>query len=86
MQTGRISVIWEITGPRLTAEWCETGGPAVAHPQRRGFGLRLLDAALKEFDGVCEARFEGQGLICQLYATLPSAPKRERASEATVVQ
>lgn len=43
---GRVLVDWAVadqTRPVLTLTWCEIDGPAVAPPQRRGFGSRLIE-------------------------------------------
>lgn len=43
---GRVFVDWSVTHdarPYLTLRWRETGGPAVATPERRGFGSRLIE-------------------------------------------
>lgn len=47
---GEVRLSWQVdmTGPRkrLVMEWRETGGPAPARTERRGFGSRLLSRAL----------------------------------------
>jgi len=47
---GQVRLSWQVEaiGPRrrLAIEWRETGGPAPARTERRGFGSRLLTRAL----------------------------------------
>jgi two-component sensor histidine kinase len=50
----------------LRVEWCESGGPMVSAPTRRGFGLRLLQRALEQFQGRVETIFAPTGLICKM--------------------
>jgi len=40
---GRVDLIWALNGEdKVRLEWRESGGPAVAEPQRHGFGTRLI--------------------------------------------
>ena len=46
---GRLEVSWSSADAdgKVTLDWSETGGPAVATPERRGFGSRLIATSLK---------------------------------------
>lgn len=70
---GKLSICWSITDEILNLEWRESGGPLVAQPTHRGFGLRLLSRALEQFSGVVETTFEENGLICRMKARLPES-------------
>ncbi|WP_210163113.1 sensor histidine kinase [Salinarimonas rosea] len=52
---------------RLT--WREVGGPPVRQPDRHGFGMRILERALRNFRGGVTIRFEEYGLVADV--TLP---------------
>lgn len=71
---GRVSVRWSYD-PATCAfqlDWTETGGPAVASPSRRGFGLRLVERALAgETASRTQLSFHREGLHCRITATLP---------------
>src|SRR6185295_8072247 len=41
--TGMVKVTWALDGKQLKLRWEEQGGPAVAEPPARGFGLRLIE-------------------------------------------
>jgi two-component sensor histidine kinase len=69
--TGTVAVTWTITGNLLKLHWQELGGPPVAPPSGRGFGLQLLSRALEPFGGCVEPRFEPTGLACSMSAVLP---------------
>jgi two-component sensor histidine kinase len=68
---GRVSVEWlpvvEGADRRLHLTWRETGGPAVALPQRRGFGTRLIEQGLaRELNGEVRINYDPGGVICTL--------------------
>jgi two-component sensor histidine kinase len=67
--TGALKVTWNVTngnGQRLVIEWQETGGPKVKPPQRRGFGSRLAERAIKnELNGAAQIVFAPDGLHCK---------------------
>ena len=50
---------------RLKLRWEERGGPPVAQPERRGFGLRLIEYGLaREISGEVQLDFGPDGLVC----------------------
>jgi len=68
---GEVSVRWRSQaaegGQALLLRWQESGGPAVAPPQRRGFGSMLIEQALAaEFGGAIELAFPPEGVICTM--------------------
>ena len=71
-QSGRVVVSWHTAKgeggvPRLRLSWTEMGGPAVAPPARRGFGLRLLERGLAmELNGGVRLHFDPAGLRCEI--------------------
>jgi two-component sensor histidine kinase len=50
VDTGQISLGWEVAGDAFVLRWRESGGPPVAAPTRTGFGSRLIAM------GLCGAR------------------------------
>jgi two-component sensor histidine kinase len=68
---GKLAIDWSISDARLTLDWRESGGPAVATPTHRGFGTRLFLKSLEQFGGTVEAAFEPTGLVCKLSVSLP---------------
>ena len=68
---GVVSVRWRAqageAGPALLLTWQESGGPAVAPPQRRGFGSMLIEQALAaEFGGAIALAFPPEGAVCTM--------------------
>jgi PAS domain S-box-containing protein len=43
---GRVHVRWSVDGPTFEFSWIERGGPPVRKPVAKGFGSKLIDAAL----------------------------------------
>ena len=68
---GKVSLQWSLAERALELDWRESGGPLVASPTHRGFGLQLLFRALEQFSGTVEMNFEASGLACRMKAMLP---------------
>jgi PAS domain S-box-containing protein len=71
--TGRVSIRWGvIDGGTFFIEWREQGGPAVAPPQREGFGSTVLKRIASH---VSQAKiayaFDESGVVWKLEAPLP---------------
>lgn len=57
----------EESGPVVSIEWVEEGGPPAQAPTRRGFGLKFIESAVRhELRGHAVLRFEPTGLRCTL--------------------
>ena len=64
---GLVKVTWtlEPDGKLLKLCWEEEGGPRISQPQRRGFGLRVIENGLaREISGKVTLNFRPQGLRC----------------------
>lgn len=71
MPGGRVDVRWTTDGGLLHLTWCETGGPPVEGPIRRGFGARLLEQGLaEELKGSVRIEFRREGVLCSVEAQL----------------
>lgn len=71
---GTIAVSWALDpdGKSLKLTWCERGGPAVTAPDRKGFGLRLIEHGLgRELGGMVRLDFQPEGLVCEWIMKLP---------------
>jgi two-component system CheB/CheR fusion protein len=73
--TGEVAVSWHIeTGAAdaaLVLTWEESGGPAVTPPQKRGFGLTLLERSVtNELEGAVSLSFDAGGLNARLRVPL----------------
>ncbi len=65
---GSVHATWRISGERRARiTWIETGGPTVVAPERRGFGLELLETIVAhELSEPVMVEFNSEGLRCEL--------------------
>lgn len=66
--TGAVHVRWALLpdGNTVNFVWEEHGGPPVRVPQRRGFGLRLIEHGMeREISGKVKLNFRPEGFECQ---------------------
>ena len=68
---GAIDVTWRRDGERLALEWIERGGPPPRPRVRRGFGTKLLQACVRQFDGKVDMDYAPTGLRLRLSLRLP---------------
>jgi two-component sensor histidine kinase len=64
---GSVHVRWAVLpdGKGLAFIWEERGGPPVAPPSHRGFGLRLIEHGMeRELSGKVRLDFRPEGLVC----------------------
>jgi two-component sensor histidine kinase len=71
---GKVSIRWASTQEgeteRVTFEWVERGGPQVPPPTRRGFGTRIVKAAVdSEQNGEVTLDYQPTGLVCRMTFT-----------------
>ena len=70
---GLLQVSWSMSDDRLNITWDETEGPAVDHVGAAGFGTKLLQSALRPFDGKTEISFLKTGVHCTMQCRVPSS-------------
>ena len=76
---GLIEIRWQVrdddgSRPLLRIEWVEQGGPAVAEPQQRGFGSKLIEGSIAaELGGSARLEFKPAGLRCEIVIPLHAA-------------
>ncbi|HEY4981489.1 MAG TPA: PAS domain S-box protein [Pseudolabrys sp.] len=83
---GRIEIRWQpVRGendgrPMLRIDWIEQGGPAVAEPQQRGFGSKLIEGSIAaELGGSARLAFEPTGFCCAIAIPLAAATIHDRS-------
>ncbi|HWJ68895.1 MAG TPA: CHASE domain-containing protein [Sphingobium sp.] len=69
---GELHISWQIDSPDLVSVvWEERNGPPVTPPERRGFGLNLIERALAhELDKPITVEFPPSGLRCRFTISL----------------
>ena len=70
---GLLQVSWSVNDDRLSVAWDETEGPEVGSPGKAGFGTKLLNSALRPFDGKTEIAFLRTGIHCTMQCRIPAA-------------
>ena len=74
---GWVALDWTATpaagGLDLRLRWSEHDGPAVARPERAGFGTRLITQSLAAEQGHAELDYEPEGLVCRMSLIVPPA-------------
>jgi two-component sensor histidine kinase len=70
---GLLQVSWFAAGDRLNVVWDETEGPAVGPVGEAGFGTKLLNSALRAFDGKTEIAYLKTGIHCTMQCHIPKA-------------
>jgi two-component sensor histidine kinase len=68
---GLLHVSWSLAGDRLTVVWDENEGPPIGTVGPPGFGTKLLNSALRPFDGSTEIAFLATGVHCTLKCRIP---------------
>ena len=69
---GLLQVSWQVSDDRLNITWDETEGPSIDHVGADGFGTRLLQSALRAFDGKTEINFLKTGVHCAMQCRIPA--------------
>lgn len=84
--TGMVSVEWTLSEPGLClVTWREMGGPPVQKPDRRGFGMDLIEKIVsRELNSEVEISFEPTGVICKL--AVPLRDQREFVLRGSAAQ
>lgn len=69
---GLLQVSWSMSNDRLNVTWDETEGPSIEKVGAAGFGTKLLQSALRAFDGKTEIRFLKTGVHCTMQCHIPA--------------
>jgi PAS domain S-box-containing protein len=62
---GRITLDWQLESDDLSLHWTESGGPPIAHPSTRSFGLKVIVASIEQqLGGRVTFDWDSRGLRC----------------------
>jgi two-component sensor histidine kinase len=70
---GMLQVSWSVADGRLNVAWDETEGPPIGTVGEPGFGTKLLQSALKAFDGKTEITYLKSGVHCTMQCRIPAS-------------
>ena len=77
---GRIDFDWQLQADALTLRWAESGGPAIAQPSLRNFGLKVIVASIEQqLGGKADFDWNPGGLRCEF-----SIPRSELTKSRSV--
>jgi CheY-like chemotaxis protein len=64
--TGKITLDWQLQGDALTLHWVENGGPRIAQPSSRSFGLKVIISSIEQqLGGKASFDWDTKGLRCR---------------------
>lgn len=70
-EAGHVDIAWSAVDDRFQWQWRERGGPAVAVPERTGFGSRMIERALAlQLSGKVAIDYRSTGVVCTIDAPL----------------
>jgi two-component system CheB/CheR fusion protein len=68
---GKLKVTWgRAADYNIVLRWVESGGPAVTQPTRQGFGMRVMEAMIRDqLSGDFRLDWRPDGLVCEITIT-----------------
>ena len=70
---GKVNLSWQLRPDALVLNWAENGGPQIAPPAARSFGLRVIRASIEQqLNGEATFDWDPKGLRCSF-----SIPRRD---------
>ena len=79
---GKVSLNWQLRPDLLVLKWVETGGPLIAPPSARSFGLKVIRASIEnQLRGKATFDWAPQGMQCMLVDSAARNRSRARAKE-----
>ena len=71
--SGKVRLSWDLRPDALVLDWVETGGPPIAQPAAKSFGLRVIRASVEQqLNGKAGFDWDPNGLRCSF-----SIPRRD---------
>jgi PAS domain S-box-containing protein len=66
-EMGKVGLTWQLLPDALVLNWTESGGPLIAPPATRSFGLRVIRASIEQqLEGQAAFDWDPEGLRCDL--------------------
>jgi PAS domain S-box-containing protein len=70
---GRLALSWRLEDRVIKFDWRESGGPATAAPNRKGFGTRIIVASIEQqLGGKVLLNWHTEGLACAFTIPFPT--------------
>ena len=81
---GKVEVVWSLVNEKLARiKWCESDGPKVTQPEKRGFGTDLIEKIVAhELRHPVDLEFHPDGVLCTLLVPVREPSEFELRSRA----
>jgi two-component sensor histidine kinase len=93
VESGRVEVVWRAApGGGFNLEWLETGGPMTTPPDKRGFGMTLIeDVVGRELGGRATVEYKRSGVTALIHAAADALvdepePELVAAPDARIIE
>ncbi len=81
--SGKVRLSWRLQPDALIFDWAESGGPQIARPTTRSFGLRVIRASIEQqLNGRTKFDWDPDGLHCSFWIPRRATLKPREASSA----
>jgi PAS domain S-box-containing protein len=81
--TGKVALNWQVQPETLSLHWVESGGPQIAPPAARSFGLKVIRASIEQqLGGESIFDWDARGLRCSLSIPLREMTQPRKFSDA----
>ena len=80
---GKVKLTWRLQPDALIFDWAESGGPQIARPTTRSFGLRVIRASIEQqLSGTTKFNWDPGGLHCTFWIPRRATVKPREVSGA----
>ena len=80
---GKVKLTWRLQPDALIFDWAESGGPQIAQPTTRSFGLRVIRASIEQqLSGTTKFNWDPGGLHCTFWIPRQGTVKPREVSGA----
>ncbi|MCX5581593.1 sensor histidine kinase [Kaistia terrae] len=83
-QSGNVSISWNVLreegGQIFKFLWQESGGPHVQEPSKLGFGTKMINTVLTDFNGRVDLRYASEGIELSLISSVENLKARMTTS------
>jgi two-component sensor histidine kinase len=93
VESGRVEVVWRVApNGGFNLEWLETGGPMTSPPDKRGFGMTLIeDVVGRELGGRATVEYKRSGVTAMIHAAADAMidepePEPVEAPDARIIE
>ncbi len=87
VQSGSLSLAWELSDAGLAIRWLESNGPRIVRPHSTGFGLKAIVASIeRQLDGSTAFDWRPGGLSCTLSIPLHEVDDAQQSAHQSAAR